>query len=820
MIILKAGSDGKAASRSRGGAARQTVRSAVAATDNSSSRKRELVQTVNADSLWTTAGSALLGVTANGLAMLGSFWIARDGFKQTTGLSTFLAAAVVFWTACTLGVEVLGSFGVLAVVPMVLWGLLLAVVGGVFRWIRSDGATYPSNDGSSERFSWDAVGCVALLLTAALVLGTRSLLLAVKVVSDGPIYHLYFAARWWKAGRLFLVASPFGESAATYFPANGDAWFAWLMATWGGDGLAKIGQVPFLILACLAAYGSARSLGAGRSASAVATCWFASSTPLLIFSFEPNVDTIFVAGYLIAGFFFLRASRGCGDTAAYCLGALAAGAALGTKSVGVVFVPPLLGLAIAAVFTQSVATNTKVARTLLVVMAVFLAGGFWFVRNAILTGNPLYPLEVRLMDRTVLSGWYGPEAMHTSPYYLPFDNWRALGDILLAVLDPRLAPLWVASPVAAYILSGPKRDGVRRAVAIFSIMAVVNVALYWVCIPYRTQQRFMLQALGLAVVPLAVNLDKLRWLRPAASVLLWAHLLTPQHWPFPADASGAPWDLTPEIPNVFGGPIPLFSRIEQVIGHHGSIESTRSLAILCAIVLVAVFMVASWSRLSAPALRQGRRWTTALLTLVLFLTLGYLDVRPEEMDPRVRFYPPFREFWAGWLNLEMRSGHAGSRVAYAGTNIPYYLLAIGLRNEVRYVNVDEHRHWLLHDYHRAALADGRGIWPNSRPGWDRIHPDFADWLDNLEAEGIQLLVVTYVNPLEGSHNVADRDKFPIERQWADSHPERFELIYGQRENDPWFRLYRIRQKTSAGSTRRQQPRPELARDQCSIYSPA
>ena len=46
----------------------------------------------------------------------------------------------------------------------------------------------------------------------------RSLLLAVKVVSDGPIYHLYFAARWWKAGRLILVAAPFGENAATYFP--------------------------------------------------------------------------------------------------------------------------------------------------------------------------------------------------------------------------------------------------------------------------------------------------------------------------------------------------------------------------------------------------------------------------------------------------------------------------------------------------------------------------------------------------------------------------------------------------------------------------
>src|SRR5262249_34920701 len=153
-----------------------------------------------------------------------------------------------------------------------------------------------------------------------------SLLLAVKVVSDGPIYHLYFAVRWWKAGRLFLVAAPFGENAATYFPANGDLWFTWLLTCWGGDRWARVGQAPFLVLAALASNACARSLGASRSASLVATCWFASSTPLLLYSFEPNVDTIFVAGYMIAVYFFLCASREFAGTAEICLAALAAGA--------------------------------------------------------------------------------------------------------------------------------------------------------------------------------------------------------------------------------------------------------------------------------------------------------------------------------------------------------------------------------------------------------------------------------------------------------------------------------------------------------------
>ena len=177
------------------------------------------------------------------------------------------------------------------------------------------------------------------------------------------------------------------------------------------------------------------------------------------------------------------------------------------------------------------------------------------------------------------------------------------------------------------------------------------------------------------------------------------------------------------------------------------------------------------------------------------MLLGFVDLGFGAFDSRFRFYPPsFPDFYAGWLNFEARCGPAGSRVAYAGTDLPYYFLGQGLRNEVRYVNIDRHRDWLLHDYHREALARGEGTWPNSRPGWDRIHPDYWAWLENLDAEGIQLLVVTRANPDEGSHNIADAERFPIEKVWADSHPNRFQPLYGRNEQDPWFRIYRVRRR--------------------------
>ncbi len=418
------------------------------------------------------------------------------------------------------------------------------------------------------------------------------------------------------------------------------------------------------------------------------------------------------------------------------LGALAAGGALGTKAVGVVFIPPLIALAIGGILVQAVPARTKVVRVLVVAFIPLVSGGYWFIRNGLLTGNPLYPLEIRVLGRTVLPGWYGPEAMRTSPYYLPLADWRSLGDILLAVLDPRLVPLWVVSLAAGWTLKGSTSPGTRRWVGIFSLMALLNVVLYWVCIPYRTQQRFMLQALGLAVVPLAITLDRRPWLRMAAVVLLGLHLLTPETWPFATREEDIPWDLTRAIPNAVGSTVPLFSRIEQAFRAQESPRATLGLWTLAGVVIVAVLMVWAWSRTLAPRNRPRRRRALALamVATVTFLSMGFLDLWASGFDSRLRFFPPFRDFYLGWIQLDAWSGPTGSRVAYAGTNIPYYLLGTGLRNEVRYINIDRHQDWLLHDYHREARARGQGNWPNSRPGWDRIQADLRAWLDNLAAE--------------------------------------------------------------------------------------
>ena len=192
-------------------------------------------------------GSFGIGLGVGLLAPAG-YLAARHGFRQPAGAARRLGAVVLAWAWVTIGVEALGSLGLLARWPLVAWSAVGLLIGAMLRF-ASPGPADPVVARAPARPGPAATIALGLLIWATARLGVFSLIYPVKVVSDGPIYHLYFAARWWRAGRVFRVASPFGEVGATYFWANGEAWFAWLLTLWGGDTLAKLGQLPFLAVA-------------------------------------------------------------------------------------------------------------------------------------------------------------------------------------------------------------------------------------------------------------------------------------------------------------------------------------------------------------------------------------------------------------------------------------------------------------------------------------------------------------------------------------------------------------------------------------------
>ncbi len=718
-----------------------------------------------------------------GMLSLGGWWASGHAFRQPDGLPRAIGAAVLAWVWATLGALALGLFGSLARGPLLAWAAAGLALGGLVRAL----ATHPPGRSESRGGPVDRAATVGLALTlwSVVIIGMTSWLVPVKVISDAPIYHLYFAAQWWKSGRLSIVPAPFGDTAVSYLPENGEVLFAALMALANGDGLARAGPFLFLLFGAASAFAIARRVGAGTSSAILAVGLFATSLPVLIYSFEANVNMIFVAGYLAAAYFFLEYAQGDGGAGTLTLGALAAGGTWGSKATGTVFVPPLLVIAAVAVLFRGGSRRTRLGHLLLLALSPWLMAGYWFARNAWVTGNPLYPLQVSILGRVWLPGWFESSAMRHSRFYLPRGDLRILADALLNVFDPRLAPLWAAGLVAAW---APRRERPgSRWDGLVAAMTVANVALYWILIPYRSQQRFLLPAIGLATAPLACLLDRAGWLRWSAVGLLALHLLTPPTWPVTPLGRATRWGFSGGMRSAAQGPVPAIPTLSQWREIQARPALGLDLAVTITSAVLALLAAREW--VSGGRDRSPGRWlraaiaTSALIAMPCPFISGYFK--------GIRAVFPDAALARAWDRLDRLAGPRPARIAYAGTNLVYYLMGRGQRHDVVYVNVDAHRGWRLHDYHREAIARSAPNWPDPRPGWDRLHPDYDAWLANLAAERIDFLFVARPDPIDGRFNIADPYGYPIERVWADAHPEAFTLVYGPEDGEPVARIYRV-----------------------------
>jgi hypothetical protein len=305
--------------------------------------------------------------------------------------------------------------------------------------------------------------------------------------------------------------------------------------------------------------------------------------------------------------------------------------------------------------------------------------------------------------------------------------------------------------------------------------------LFWLVNPYQTQDRFLFAAFGLLAAPVALQFERLPWLgAPFVALFAW-HLVagTPMlvDWIQAATSYNFREYLWP----------PLLPPPLQVIAASWSATISNRI-ILGRLILGAAALMAGVLLALSSRVNHNRRWCT---TIALALIAAGISIRaycawiPSNLA-RFRFIPlaPQIGYTPGWLVVESLSDQP-KRVAYAGTNLPFYLLGSRLQNRVQYVNINRHTAFRMHDYHR--LYD-RPLSDSPTPDWDRREADEVAWLGNLREQRIDLLFVGFVNRIGGMHNVHDQDGFPLERTWADRNPAIFQPIHV----DSRTRVYTVR----------------------------
>ncbi|HET6897680.1 MAG TPA: hypothetical protein VFK70_05005 [Vicinamibacteria bacterium] len=226
---------------------------------------------------------------------------------------------------------------------------------------------------------------------------------------DGEAYHLPVALQWLGVNSLTEVLVRLlriGPDSIHYYthPGNGHLLMC-LPLLLGWDFLACLVQLPFLPLAAWSCYALARAAGGSPGAAALSALAFLSAPIVVEQASVPLVD-LATATLSLAALALLMPVAGDETVSATRVGlaGLCAGLAIGTKTTALAH----LGLLAVLVGTSRWAWKRPFRlplRTLgRLAVLMLVPSAFWYLRSAVLLGNPIYPIGFHLGDHVLLDG--------------------------------------------------------------------------------------------------------------------------------------------------------------------------------------------------------------------------------------------------------------------------------------------------------------------------------------------------------------------------------------------------------------------------------
>jgi len=306
---------------------------------------------------------------------------------------------------------------------------------------------------------------------------------------DALLYHAGDPARFVEAGRIFEVPS----NSSSYEP------FTVQMLVLDGFLLWDSVQgafAPFLLsLVAMAAVAGAAERVAGRTVALLAAAVFFAQPLTLWDATSTFIESGLACAVALAGWNLMRFLRH-GEAASLVVAGLFAGAAAGMKYLGLIAVLALtVGAAIA------LHRRLTLGRVLAFAVPAALVALPWYVKNAILTGNPVYP--------HLFGGLNASAAAELDATMASFGEGRSVADFLLIPVrllkdgeafdgGEFLSPLYLAFVPLGLLVCGRRRVRVAAAAAI---------AVYVVAWFLTTQQaRFLVPLLPALAVLAAIGI--------------------------------------------------------------------------------------------------------------------------------------------------------------------------------------------------------------------------------------------------------------------------------------------------------------------------
>jgi hypothetical protein len=405
------------------------------------------------------------------------------------------------------------------------WLMWLVVVGGCGLALWSFYDDYQRQ----ERIDRSALGALRSAL-AWVTFPFALLILLGALLPPGDFdvreYHLQVPKEWLQQGRIgFLPHNVYGN-----MPLGAEMHALSAMALWPGkDGWFYGALAGKVVIAAHAVLTAAGLVAAGKRIATTAIGWLAAAAylahPWVVHVSINGLNDGVLACYVFLAVYALWLARG--GACSFVMAGWLAGAAAAVKYPGLAFaMAPLAvwccipwGWISEPSFSQAPRTRLLVALALFLVGAM-AGGGAWYAKNAVLAGNPVYPLAYSLLDGK--SRTPEKDAQWQKAHQVPHDEQgrqyslsQLTGSLTrIAGRDPLASPLMAPLLVAfgAAVLTPAFRN--LRAALPFAFCFLLVLGVWWL-FSHRID-RFLLAAwpfAALLVASAAWWIDDLLWRR-------------------------------------------------------------------------------------------------------------------------------------------------------------------------------------------------------------------------------------------------------------------------------------------------------------------
>lgn len=448
-----------------------------------------------------------------------------------------ITVSVIFYALITFTSVLLGMFKMLFFWPQMFLhaGLLILLLSTIGRTVIREWHQLDQSE-AVKPIDWFLF---AAIFTPFLILAfTRffNALYQVPIEYDNLAYHLPFMVDWLQNGDLWKVYYSAFAGPLGYYPSNFELLDLWIALPFHGDLMINLINIPIFVLLPIVLYKVARNFGITNHGSLLVVMLFLMMPVTMRQLGVPLVDIYFCLTFLW-GLFYLQEYRKTGHLNEVWLAGLALGLFAGTKYLGIVYIVPLVIIFMLFLFFHSKQRLRSLWwGSVIFLSAMFLTGSFWYLRNWVDTGNPLFPTDVSVGGYSIFQGYLGitDNLIQTSlasnipsgySYDYVVDRFVVMvgGQFFLFLACFVLLLLVI---VVKGILGGVLKDPELRKKAQIRLVAYLLVAVaiviylvgYWYS-PYSFKDlipnvRYAFMFLLLACIMVGIVISEIRFLRP------------------------------------------------------------------------------------------------------------------------------------------------------------------------------------------------------------------------------------------------------------------------------------------------------------------